>query len=572
VNRPFASIVVACLFATLFALIARADLPTQAPPTWRLAELPLGINADAAAIAAGTLDASFTPLAGNVLQSSTAAARWFRLELDQDWNSPELPVLSITDATFAHVALYAPPDFREQSHWLTMPDAAARFSRHALAFLLPAQLRAGQPLYLRLDATLTTKRPRVSVSDLASYQAADLRHVRVSTLFTSVQLAMILVGLCLWLALRDRMLAYFVGYASLQLVYLLLISGEFYDLPLGSAFGALGQKATWILAVLSATLSISFILEFCDLRRITPRMASLLGATRWPYMIALVLLLLPLPLASKDTVLPPLINLMFLVGSIIAIAAVGYAAWRGNRSSKFFFVAWMPQVAFTAFRVTQLLLGVSQPAWIEYGFPLTTAFASIVVVLGLADATLHARRERDVAQGLAERDGLTGVLNRRALISVLADEFAHAHARATPLALLFLDIDHFKAINDRHGHLAGDLCLKAIAAAIHSEVREGESFGRYGGEEFLAILPGVTHADSVAAGERLRKCVENLVVDADGHGLRLTASIGVAGLFGGGDDTPERLIERADAALYRAKAAGRNCVGAHSPLAAATAI
>jgi diguanylate cyclase (GGDEF)-like protein len=569
VQRPFASIVVACLFAALFALIAHAALPAPEAPVWKVAELPAGLDPDPSEVASGRVAPSFIAIDGQVLRTSTHTPRWFLLSLDRDWPPGELPVLSIADAGFTHVQLIAPPAYRAQALWHTKPDPAARFSRRALAFLLPPGLRAGEPVYLRLDTTLTAKNARVAVTDLATYQAADLRHVRVSTMFASVQLAMILVGLCLWLALRDRMFAYFVGYSGFQLVYLLLVSGEFYDSPLAGLVGSVGQKATWVLAVLSAPLSISFMLEFCNLRRLAPRMAAVLAATRWPYVLALVLLLLPLPWPSKDALLPSLINLMFLLGAVIAISTVGYAAFRGNRSAMFFLVAWMPQVVFTALRVLQILLGLPQPAWLEYGFPFTTAFSSIVVVLGLADATLHARRERDLAKGLAEIDGLTGVLNRRALISRLASEFGEARAHARPLTLLFVDLDHFKAINDRHGHLAGDLCLKAVAEAIERDLDEGQNFGRYGGEEFLVILPGATHVEAVATGERLRRRVEALVVDADGQRLRLTASIGLAGLLGGGD-TPERLIERADAALYRAKAEGRNRVGIHAPLAAAT--
>jgi len=192
-----------------------------------------------------------------------------------------------------------------------------------------------------------------------------------------------------------------------------------------------------------------------------------------------------------------------------------------------------------------------------------------VVVLGLADATLRVRRERDVATRLAERDGLTGVLNRRAITRCLESEFAAAVAHKLPLALLFVDLDHFKAINDRHGHLVGDHCLKAIADTLADELQDGEHFGRYGGEEFLALLPGAMHAEAIATGERLRKRIERLAIDADGVNLHLTASIGVTGLLAG-TDSPDKLIERADAALYRAKAEGRNRVCTHAPLAAAS--
>lgn len=569
VHRPFASIVVASLFAGLFALIAHAGEGATASPSWTLAQLPDDANTDATSVVHGGMDAAFAPIAGTTLQTSTKAARWFRLKLDADWTSAELPVLSIADAGFTHARLYAPPDYREQPRWISMRDPAPRFSRHAIAFQLPAHLRADQPVYLLLDATVAAKEPRVLATELAAYQAADLHHVRLTTLFAGVELAMILVGLSLWLALRDRVFGYFVAYTTLQLAYWLLICGEFYDLPMGGLSGRLDQKAAWLLALSSCAFSVSFILEFCDLRRVTPRMASVLAATRWPYVVAFVLLMLPLPIPSKDVIVATMANLLILFGAIVAMVSVAHAALRGNRSSVFFLVAWMPQVAFTGFRVIQLLAVLPQPAWIEYGFPFTMAFASVVVVLGLADATLHARRERDVAKGLADQDGLTGLLNRRALMQRLVDEFVEATTRPRPLSLLFVDLDHFKAINDRHGHLAGDVCLKAVAAAIESGSQAGEYAGRYGGEEFLVILPGVGHDGARAIGERLRARVEQLNVAFEEKALRLTASIGLADLRDG-DPSHEALIERADASLYRAKADGRNRVGSRDAGAAAT--
>ncbi|MEO7324210.1 MAG: diguanylate cyclase [Dokdonella sp.] len=567
--RPFASIVVACLFAGLFSLIAQADLPAPALPGWTIGELPEDTNSDAASIVRGAMDATFAPIAGNTLQTSTKNARWVRLNLDADWSSNEPPVLSVADAGFTHARLYAPPNYREQPRWMSMHDPASRFSRHAIAFQLPAHLRADQTLYLILDATLTAKRPRILVTDLATYHAADLHHVRLTTLFAGVELAMILVGLSLWLALRDRVFGYFVAYTTLQLAYGLLISGEFYDLPMGSWLGHLDQKAVWLFALSSSALSISFILEFCDLRRVTPRMGSVLAATRWPYVVVLLLLTLPLPMSSKDLIGATLGNVLVVSTAMVAFVAVAHAAFRGSRSSVFFLVAWMPQVAFTAFRAIQLLAGLPQPAWLEYGFPFTMAFASVVVVLGLADATLHARRERDVAKGLADHDGLTGLLNRRALVHRLVDEFVEARTRTHPLSLLFLDLDHFKAINDHHGHLAGDVCLKAVASAIESGSQDGEYAGRYGGEEFIVILPGVGREAARTIGERLRTRVEQLQVAFEEQTLRLTASIGVADMLVG-DTSHEALIERADASLYRAKAEGRNRVGSCDAIAAAS--
>ena len=172
-----------------------------------------------------------------------------------------------------------------------------------------------------------------------------------------------------------------------------------------------------------------------------------------------------------------------------------------------------------------------------------------------------------MAHHLADHDALTGLLNRRALVARLHEAVTQARPQHQPLALIFLDLDHFKSVNDRYGHQTGDACLRAVAAAIADELRPTDSLGRYGGEEFVALLPATTHEQAMAVGERIRRSIESLHVHARGNSLQTTISMGVASLTGPAD-TADDLIARADAALYRAKTLGRNCVVAHSPLTA----
>src|SRR6185436_281611 len=127
---------------------------------------------------------------------------------------------------------------------------------------------------------------------------------------------------------------------------------------------------------------------------------------------------------------------------------------------------------------------------VMYMYALGVLMQAAVIMLGLADRLLRVRRERDLAQQAAEHDGLTGLLNRRALeqrLRALTDE---SRAGGTGLAMMFLDIDHFKAINDTYGHAGGDLCLQTVAKRIEAELRSGDFLGRWGGEEFVALLPG----------------------------------------------------------------------------------
>jgi diguanylate cyclase (GGDEF)-like protein len=158
-------------------------------------------------------------------------------------------------------------------------------------------------------------------------------------------------------------------------------------------------------------------------------------------------------------------------------------------------------------------------------------------------------------------DGLTGARNRRYLETRLRDEFAFAVRHSRPLCLLMLDIDHFKSINDRHGHPVGDLALKALSETLLKQVRQEDVVVRYGGEEFLILARGINHQQGRQFGERIRHCVEVMQIPyGDRQLLQLTVSIGVASLRQGADTDPAQIVGRADAALYQAKQGGRNRV------------
>ncbi|MFM2343084.1 MAG: hypothetical protein RLZZ592_2737 [Pseudomonadota bacterium] len=157
---------------------------------------------------------------------------------------------------------------------------------------------------------------------------------------------------------------------------------------------------------------------------------------------------------------------------------------------------------------------------------------------------------------LATRDELTGLPNRRAMGEMLLVETAR-HARlGAPLSLALIDIDHFKAINDHHGHAVGDAVLRGFAQRMEAELRGADVLARWGGEEFLLLLPGTDALQALQAVERLREGLRRQPFDAVAPGLRVTFSAGVGGCLGQGDI--DSALERADRALYRAKAAGRD--------------
>ncbi len=160
----------------------------------------------------------------------------------------------------------------------------------------------------------------------------------------------------------------------------------------------------------------------------------------------------------------------------------------------------------------------------------------------------------------ALEDGLTQLANRRLLDHFLQDEIGRAKRDHLVVALLLIDVDHFKHFNDCYGHVLGDECLKAVAALIKNSIRRpGDLASRYGGEEFAVVLPGTDMAGAFVVAEQIRMAVAEMQVVTEYHGaLQVTVSIGVSALRPVQGDAPETLIQAADKALYAAKKAGRN--------------
>jgi diguanylate cyclase (GGDEF)-like protein len=159
----------------------------------------------------------------------------------------------------------------------------------------------------------------------------------------------------------------------------------------------------------------------------------------------------------------------------------------------------------------------------------------------------------------ALHDGLTGAFNKRYFLDRLPTEIAYARRHKTPLTLLMFDVDHFKQVNDRHGHVAGDYVLAAIATIVAATLRTEDLFARYGGEEFAVLCRGATLEKASVLAERLRAKIETHLFAHHGERIAVTVSLGVAAFVDHPDATTQ-LISEADAALYRAKRSGRNRV------------
>lgn len=208
----------------------------------------------------------------------------------------------------------------------------------------------------------------------------------------------------------------------------------------------------------------------------------------------------------------------------------------------------------------QKVLGVAQwtrPASVPFTPEEAARLEGLVPHVGLAVESMRAKNRM---RELAATDGLTGLYNHRRTCELLRDEMRRAERYNRPLSVLMLDVDSFKSFNDTHGHQSGDQLLKSIAQILRAGVRTVDRVGRYGGEEFIIVMPETHKDDAFMLAERIRSVVEQQAfVVIDGEEIHRTVSVGVASYPEDGLN-PQQVIERADQALYRAKDAGRNRV------------
>ncbi|MGH9718733.1 MAG: GGDEF domain-containing response regulator [Bryobacteraceae bacterium] len=160
----------------------------------------------------------------------------------------------------------------------------------------------------------------------------------------------------------------------------------------------------------------------------------------------------------------------------------------------------------------------------------------------------------------ASRDPLTAIWNRTAIFDILRREVARSDRESSPLAVAMADLDHFKSLNDTYGHMAGDAVLREATRRMTSGVRSYDAVGRYGGEEFLIVLPGCDTRSAACRAERLRSAIATEPFDTSEGRITVTCSLGIASTADSGDLDTDALIRSADAALYRAKHNGRNRV------------
>lgn len=424
-----------------------------------------------------------------------------------------------------------------------------------IAFPLQALPAGSGPLWLHFEPTRALgSTVTLHLLDVPAFQRTQLRWVAYVSAALAILVGMALTALCFAVLLRDGAYLLYAGYVGSYALLQALSSGYLFQ-PLGWGWVAADPVALGRVAgALSGVFSILFAWRLLDLPRRLPRLAPLALVVAGLFLLIAVCVVVPWP--PLQAFGANLQNPAVLIAGPLMLILCLLALLRGSRYAGFFLAGWLPLVLLTVISSAQHFGALHDWTWLDPATLGAAALEALVLSAALADKTLAARREHAQLRLLAETDALTAVFNRRTLLDRLQALMAQAEAALQPLALLFLDIDHFKALNDRHGHRIGDDALTAIAHTLRQALRSDDAVGRYGGEEFLAVLPGRDAAQAEVVAERLRAAIAARAIGGQAGDGGLTVSIGVAALCAG--DSVDALIERADQAMYAAKAGGRN--------------
>ena len=542
------------------AAAGAAPAPASAFPAPLAAEVldSTGMSPTEGTVTDGSLDRQFRPFRARGSYRITATL-WFRLAPPQAPAGGETPVLLVRSGMDQPVEMFA------RRNGTVVPLKAATVVPKSgggrdTVFALDPPPDPGTALYARISrtgATATDLQFATSTLERTLARAAT-RSQMISFAFGAL-MAMAISALLVRFVLTDPLYPLYGTLFALEAIYLAYFSGEGFSWPLLSYARPLGWYAWNVPVAVSGAAAAIFVREFASLRLFSERVYRAYGWLAVAFLVLAASNLLRL--VGLATLVKDIGNLIFL-GSALFTLVVCYLAWRrGNRAAGWFLIAWALLCTFQVAGPAWLLYGRADDAdaLFYYGLAPSVVAAAVLIALGVADRMRAQNVALTEAERRAQTDALTGVLNRPTLIERFDAACMRLQRRGLPLSVLFIDLDHFKQINDSCGHAAGDACLAAVVAPIQAELRQSDIIGRYGGEEFVVVLTGADEAAAVPVAQRICQRVADVRVEGFAAPIRLTCSIGVAST-----DTlhvwGQHLVAQADAAQYAAKRAGRNQV------------
>lgn len=511
---------------------------------------------------------------------------WFAFELTVE--DPRAPlILEIDYPPLARATLHLPasvePALRRQvAGALVAPEDQPRPSRQPL-FVVPPTLEAGQTLLLRVETDGAVAVPLRLWREPAWNDHSIAAHLIFGAYYGLI-CAMLVYNFAIFLFTRDIAYLYYVLSVATTGMFLLALNG-FAGLVLWPGMPEFGLALTAALLHAGLLAATRFARTFLALGHHAPRMDRLLRAAEILLAAAAVLALF-----APYAVMIRLGSAATLVLAVAVLAATVLAWSDGARQARFFMLAWIAIIVGGSLHALNAFGLIPVVAVTRHAFQAGSALEVILLSTALADRLRILRQDneriqREAREGLernveertrelysvldrlresSRRDGLTGIYNREHFDDAFEREWLRAARAGRPLTLMLIDIDHFKAVNDTHGHLFGDKVLRHVAALIRAEAAaRTDLVARYGGEEFAVLLPGVAAREAGALAERVRRVVGETRFASGDTSIGLTISIGIETAHPGAGLDGAVVLQRADTALYLAKANGRDrCVHA----------
>jgi len=497
----------------------------------------------------------------NISLGMTPSAYWIRFRLPAKSVLSNNLIIVCDSATLKEVTLYLPLKNHDRDYMELSGGWNMKYPKQDASFLMPAfsispSTDFSQDIYVRVKTPYTMSF-QLQLFDIQSFQHHSWFLMMLVFLCLGILLAMILYNISLSLFLKDRNYIIYVLYMLFQVVYQITLTGAGHMLNV-----SLGD---WLLNNLVQSASIMtfmaalFSREFNFTKQNAPVHYWLLNAVMAAACITALIAWAGLPfLANK------LIHIIAILLIIIVLSTGIRVALKGYRPALYFIIAWSTMLIGAAIFTLRGLGLLTANAITFYSILIASALESILLSIALADRIRILQNERNLLETEkiklsreSTSDALSGLYNRRYLDRLLPRQVEKSHFMKQPLSLLVIDIDNMKRYNDTYGHQEGDHLISGIGQAILSSIRDNDWACRYGGEEFVVIMPGTDINDARMVGNRISNSFKALRfrprVDLE---LQWSISIGVSQMIP--NETAASLFNRADKALYEAKSSGRD--------------